>query len=194
MDQLTMATIILDEDGRVMHKNRLAELVLQQRDGISLANGALTLANREEAKRLRELIDEAVKARLSGRPSILQVMRVRRRSGRPDLGLVIRPSSPGTHDVDDRSKAAVAVFIGVDAPDARTVSAEVVQKLFGLTPKEASLAVRLGAGRTLHESADDLGISLNTARAHLRAIYAKTGFERQTELVRALLQSVAMLA
>src|SRR5262245_42962458 len=65
MDRLTMATIILDEDGRVMHKNRLAELVLQQRDGISLANGALALANREEAKRFRELVDEAVAARLS---------------------------------------------------------------------------------------------------------------------------------
>ena len=36
-------------------------------------------------------------------------------------------------------------------------------------------------------------IRRNTARAHLRAIFSKTGVRRQTELVRILLNSVAPL-
>jgi DNA-binding CsgD family transcriptional regulator len=38
-----------------------------------------------------------------------------------------------------------------------------------------------------------LGISKNTARAHLRAIFSKTGVTRQATLVRILLGSVVPL-
>jgi DNA-binding CsgD family transcriptional regulator len=40
---------------------------------------------------------------------------------------------------------------------------------------------------------DDLDITLNTARAHLSSIFAKTGIDRQARLVRAILRSVAAL-
>jgi DNA-binding CsgD family transcriptional regulator len=54
--------------------------------------------------------------------------------------------------------------------------------------------LRLAAGRSLLEAARDQGISLNTARAHLRAIFAKTGIDRQSRLVGALLKSAARVA
>jgi DNA-binding CsgD family transcriptional regulator len=82
--------------------------------------------------------------------------------------------------------------VGERAP--AELSAEAVQQLFGLTRKEAELALRLAAGRRLLEAARDQGISLNTARAHLRAIFAKTGIDRQCRLVSALLKSVARVA
>jgi hypothetical protein len=34
MDQLTMATIILDSEGKILHTSQLADLVLSQRDGL----------------------------------------------------------------------------------------------------------------------------------------------------------------
>ena len=55
------------------------------------------------------------------------------------------------------------------------------------------LALALANGQTLQEAAVTLGISLNTARAHLRAIFAETGIDRQTKLVHAILRSVAAL-
>ena len=70
---------------------------------------------------------------------------------------------------------------------------ETVRKLFDLTRKEAELAMCLTNGRSLREAAVDLGITLNTARAHLRSIFAKTGIDRQARLVRAILRSVAAL-
>jgi DNA-directed RNA polymerase subunit F len=39
-----------------------------------------------------------------------------------------------------------------------------------------------------------LNIKRNTARAHLRSIFSKTGVRRQTELVRIFLNSVAWLS
>ena len=44
MDHLTLATIVLDEHGRVIHLNRMAEDVLRQGDGLSVRDDQLALA------------------------------------------------------------------------------------------------------------------------------------------------------
>ena len=44
-------------------------------------------------------------------------------------------------------------------------------------------------GATVGATADHLGISLNTARTHLKRAMAKAGVSRQAELVRLLLSS-----
>ena len=48
--------------------------------------------------------------------------------------------------------------------------------------------------RTKTDAIDALGIARNTARSHLRSVFAKTGATRQAELVRLVLRSVAALA
>jgi PAS domain-containing protein len=83
MDQLTLATIVLDENGRVLHANRLADTILAERDGITLVNDALQLANHDDAKRFRELISRAVAAQRASKAGLVEVMRVRRPSGQP---------------------------------------------------------------------------------------------------------------
>ena len=89
--------------------------------------------------------------------------------------------------------SAVAVFISVE--EGQPVSAvESIQKLFELTHKEAQLALCLTNGRSLQEAAVELGITLNTARAHLRSTFSKTGIDRQVTLVRTILRSVAQLS
>ncbi|MCY1345494.1 hypothetical protein D9M69_315560 [compost metagenome] len=79
-------------------------------------------------------------------------------------------------------------------PERRSqASHDVVRQLFDFTPAETQLALQLANGLTLDEAADELGISKNTARAHLRAIFSKTGVTRQATLVRMLLSSVISL-
>jgi len=195
MDQLTLASIVVDESGRILHATRLAESILAENDGISRCNDLLYLANREDSKRFRELLSHAVDAQRSAKPALVDVMRVRRTSGRPDIGVVVRPSTSGVDKNNERLTASIAVFLSTTTTEAReqTVPSEVIQKLFGLTPKEATLALRLASGESLHEASAQLGISPNTGRAHLRSIFAKTGVDRQVRLVRVLLKSVAML-
>ncbi|WP_284279017.1 helix-turn-helix transcriptional regulator, partial [Sphingobium jiangsuense] len=57
---------------------------------------------------------------------------------------------------------------------------------FQLTPAEAALAIQLAEGAALVDAARALDIAHNTARAHLRAIFAKTGTHRQVQLVHLL--------
>jgi DNA-binding CsgD family transcriptional regulator len=54
---------------------------------------------------------------------------------------------------------------------------------FGFTEREAELAALVASGRPLQDAADRLGISVATARTHLRHIFLKAGIESQNELV-----------
>ena len=63
---------------------------------------------------------------------------------------------------------------------------------FGLTPAELRLARKLRDGRSLKEAAEELGVSFNTVRNQLRAVFDKMGLKRQGELIRALTQLAAV--
>lgn len=81
----------------------------------------------------------------------------------------------------------------IHLPDRRAVEARAIERatgLFGLTASEAALCRRLMRGDTIDRHADAMGLSVWTARTHLRNVFGKTGTGRQAELV-ALLYRLA---
>ncbi|KRR19765.1 hypothetical protein CQ14_38815 [Bradyrhizobium lablabi] len=52
-----------------------------------------------------------------------------------------------------------------------------------LTPAEARLAIALQAGDDIGEAATRLNISPETVRKQLKAVFAKTGVRRQSDLI-----------
>jgi DNA-binding CsgD family transcriptional regulator/PAS domain-containing protein len=193
MDHLTLATVILDASGHVIHMNALARDILHRQDGIALANDTLALTHPADAQRLRDAIGRAIAVGRAAKPGIVEVLRARRPSGAGHYGMMIRPAA-GSVEADEPSVSpAVAVFISVEEGAQTPAPVETIRKLFELTHKEAQLALCLANGRSLQEAAVDLGITLNTARAHLRSTFSKTGIDRQARLVRAILRSVAQL-
>jgi len=65
---------------------------------------------------------------------------------------------------------------------ARPAAADLKQR-YGLTVREAQLCMRLGAGLSLSSISDEMGITVDTARQYLKSVFAKTGTNRQAELV-----------
>lgn len=53
---------------------------------------------------------------------------------------------------------------------------------FGLTPKETQVALHLAGGGSVSEYAGEHGLSEQTVRTQLKAIFAKTGVSRQSAL------------
>jgi DNA-binding CsgD family transcriptional regulator len=70
---------------------------------------------------------------------------------------------------------------------------EQLMSLFGLSRNEARLALSLSRGRSIAQSAEDLGLTLETTRLYSKRIYAKTGTSGQADLVRLILASVVAL-
>jgi len=64
--------------------------------------------------------------------------------------------------------------------------------LFGLTAAEARLAVTLMEGRSLSEASEVRGLSRETVKSQLSAIFSKTDTKRQGELIRLLARVPAL--
>ncbi|PON13150.1 hypothetical protein C2W62_35880 [Candidatus Entotheonella serta] len=56
------------------------------------------------------------------------------------------------------------------------------------------MAILMCQGHGLAYSAEQLRITLNTAKSHQRQIFVKTGVHRQAELVRLLLTNLTRIA
>jgi DNA-binding CsgD family transcriptional regulator len=99
---------------------------------------------------------------------------------------------PSASWLNGRHQPAIVLFLR--DPEIKTQPpSKVIQQLFHFTPAETTLAIELANGLSLDEAAELLNIRRNTARAHLRSIFSKTGVRRQTELVRLILNSVVSL-
>jgi len=188
--RLSIATITIDEHGRALDKNVFASEILEAGDGLKIMAGKLTAHYQNDNRELKRLIKMAF-SQAGEQQTIPEAMSITRPSGEIALGVVIEVV-PSLGWADGRGQKKAVVYIR-DAVGKSTTSTEISKKLFGLTPAETALSLQLTNGLSLEEAAEALNIRRNTARAHLRSIFSKTGVRRQTELVRLFLNSVAAL-
>ena len=81
----------------------------------------------------------------------------------------------------DLFTAGCAVLLLTDLRSLARPDALRLRAAFGLTAAEARLAARLASGDGINAAAIALGISRETARTQLRAVFAKTNTHRQAE-------------
>ena len=191
MAHLMVGVIVLDEHGSVIECNPMARAILDAADGLKISGGQLEATYALDNRKLQRLIREALGHQPATTPAVLEAVSVSRPSGKVGWGLVLRVISPDEW-TEGRHRPSVAVFVR-DAERKAQLPVRLAQQLFQLTAAETSLAIQLANGLSLDEASDMLNIRRNTARAHLRSIFSKTGVRRQTELVRIFLNSVALL-
>lgn len=189
--RLSVATIVLDESGRVLQQNPVAQEILAGADGLKLVGGRLEASYPSDNRELQRLVRNAFARQGKEAPPIAEAMSIARPSGQVSLGVVVE-SVPSLEWAESKGQPAVVVYIR-DAAGKSLASTAVTKQLFNLTPAETALSLELANGLSLEEAAEALNIRRNTARAHLRSIFSKTGVRRQTELVRIMLNSVMAL-
>ncbi|EOT7836633.1 helix-turn-helix transcriptional regulator [Pseudomonas aeruginosa] len=191
VDQFAVGTIILDENGKILQTNQVANRLLKEKDGLKISADSLQVGTPRDCQEFRRLVKQALQSQQAAEPSVVEAMRVQRPSGRTDLGIIVR-SVPLSEWNEGKHCPSVVIFVS-DPEQESSAPQEIVKALFDLTPAEAHLAMLLANGLTLDEASEEQGISRNTARAHLRSTFSKTGVTRQTMLVRLILRSVATL-
>jgi len=88
----------------------------------------------------------------------------------------------------DVSRAVALLFI-CDPEKEAQLPCDLLKKGYGLSSAEARLALILMKGHSLGHAAEINGVTMNTVRSQLKSIFAKTGVQRQSELVRILMGS-----
>jgi DNA-binding CsgD family transcriptional regulator len=192
LERLTIGTFILDGAGRVIDTNSVGRSIVRENNGVAVINGRLVLARGDENAHLGRLIQQAVEwreKRCAG--AFMDALSIERRDGQ-SLGILVRAASASGSFESDFSPRVI-VYVS-DSAQQHLAPERFVARLFGLTPTEALLATLLSNGLTLTEAAARLEVTENTVRSYAKKIFAKTGVSRQTELVRLVLTSVALLA
>lgn len=99
-----------------------------------------------------------------------------------DGGLVL-DLVPTPRDFASLLSGAAALFTVHEVSPPEVKREQDFQALYGLTPREVQLCKRLVSGEPLARIADEMGITVETARQYLKSAFSKTGTSRQTELV-----------
>jgi DNA-binding CsgD family transcriptional regulator len=173
----------LRADGTVLFINAAADDVIRAGDGLAVIDGLLRAARAANDRTLQDIIARVLRPEPDAPPDGGGAVAVARPSGRTPFALRVMPSIAGE---GARAGELPAALVLIADPDRRSAPSAATLRSLGFSPSEARVAQRLVQGRTLAEAARDLGMAHNTARAHLRNIFAKTRARSQVELVRIL--------
>lgn len=183
--------VMLDKTGRIMRSNAAADRLFKEKDGISRVHDEIHLKQGELNERLRALIQDTLAAQQRDETVPVQALAVPRPSRKSDYELVVK-TVPVDRYLEQRNTPHLTVFISDPATHV-AISARTLITLYHLTPAEATLSILLADGKSLEDIAKASGITLNTARAHLRSVFQKTGVTQQSMLVSLVLKSLAAL-
>jgi DNA-binding CsgD family transcriptional regulator len=178
LDRIAQGVLIVAKNGEILFANRSTEALLAEADGIKAEKSVLRANALADTAPFQRLIAAAAeRSDAAG-----GVMTLRRPLPRRPLNVLVAPLNiESTWFMMERPAAIVFV---ADPDSAPPTAHDQLRNLYRLTPAEAAVAMAIARGAGLQAAADELHISLTTARTHLQHVFEKTETGRQAELVR----------
>ena len=182
LDGSATAVFVVDRNGRLRHANRAASAMIEAGRGLTIRAGVLRSRDPSQTRKLHALIGAAGDPNRETRSGGAMALACPDRAGA--LSITVTPARTNRHALFAEEPR---VFIcAIDRSASFAVPDDRLQALFGLSRAEIRIARQLLDGRDARETARALGLSYNTVRAHLARMLAKTGTNRQVELVQLL--------
>lgn len=176
IEALPVGTLLVNEDLQVLHLNHYAKEIINHNKILEYTQDRLSARDRAVQQSLRELVETSVEQARSGLAQKSDAMFIKTSPQSEQIEVIATPS------MADDGEITIVLYL-FDASLERSVSHDILTRLYGLTKTEAKLAQLLVGGATLDSAAQLLEISVNTARTHLKHVFHKTGINRQAELV-----------
>jgi DNA-binding CsgD family transcriptional regulator len=190
LDSLQHGVVVVDRRGHVVFANHAARMIVAQQDGLAITADGLTPASSEARRKLRALLDDCVRTSGGEGFNAGGAMAVGRPSMKRSFLLLVAPLKLRLEA--DGVSGMSSVFIS--DPETRIESSdELVRRIHGLTATEARVASAFAASGSLDQTAEQLHLSRETVRWHVRHIYRKTGTHRQAALLKLLIKRSSRL-
>ncbi|MEL6519559.1 MAG: helix-turn-helix transcriptional regulator [Pseudomonadota bacterium] len=178
LDGLSLATFVIDQSGRSVFQNELAEELARQGDGLIVRNSVLRATDKrsqrmieERLRRIYDMTDDSVEGPIQ----------LRRTPGRPPLLAWIYPTIGfGLSGV--RNSAYACLLVRDPAAETELVSEYVIIEAFDLTLAEARVARLTPLALPVRQIADHLGISPNTVKTHLSNVRDKLAIRSTAQI------------
>ena len=180
LERLAGGVVLADVGLRVLHERRGGQDARCGRGDRPPARGAGVRRPRGSAR-------PTAARQISG--AAPQLAEVQFEASRQVSAPVAGHSASGPRGRGGRSDAAGAASIHRPRSRASTPPREpsIIAASFGLTPAEARVAALVATAAPTREVADRLGLSENTVKTHLKAVFLKTGARNRADLMRLML-------
>lgn len=185
LQHLERAAFIVDMRGRVSQLNDAAEALLGGE--LELHCGRLRAVRRNDDLRLQGLVAAVLAPPFPSGAVAEEPILI----GSAEAGGLLVEALPTSGLLQDVFVGTRALLVATCLGPRKAPPEERLRRLFKLTASEAAVATRMAVGRNVQETAESLSIATGTVRNHLKAIFAKTGTHRQSELV-ALVQRIRL--
>jgi DNA-binding CsgD family transcriptional regulator len=177
-----IAVFLLAKDCRVLYANAKAEAILRREIGLRYEHGRLAAATPTLTARLKALAREGARPGRGEGANAGTFELNRGENFLPSLAHVFPLAANRAHSIFDIDRPAVAL-VAVDPGAELSVRIRGFADKFELTPAETRVLEKIVGGNGLPAVAAKIGISYATVRTHVQHIFAKTGINRQTELI-----------
>lgn len=185
LQQSPYGVLVLDASRKVLFRNRKAEHYIREQDGLSFRNGQLKLRHYEDQIRLDQSVKQALSSVDALGTNAQRLLTAIRPSGMLPYQIEVHPLNTRSEVATLMENASCLIFIH-DPAHPISLSAVKLRNAYGLTGAEARLCLHLFEGQTLQDTAERLGISRNTAKTHLKHVFAKCKVSSQPQLMRLL--------
>jgi DNA-binding response OmpR family regulator/DNA-binding CsgD family transcriptional regulator len=186
LNRIAVGVFLLDSQRKVIFRNRRADELLAEADGISLSREDLLRGEKpQQTQALRDIVDRTINKLASGSRQSSEAVALSRESGKRPLIAVACPLGKGPAGAGE---PAVGLFV-TDPEWRSNDAAEAVAHLYGLSPAETRLALALARGLRIDEIADEFGLSRNTVSYTLKNLFRKTETDRQADLISLFISS-----
>ena len=177
------AAVRLDEHAAITGMTRAAAERIGESEVLRVRNGRLRAADRHVDARLLAVIGDVARTSPWSTGTVCKPFLIKTPWGTADCLCWISSSL-------DMTGSAIITFGEQFQPHRRLHNAI---RVYRLSPAQARLAERIIDGHDLVAAAEQLGVTVNTARTHLHRMFEKTGVRSQPALVGALLSVAAPL-
>jgi DNA-binding CsgD family transcriptional regulator/PAS domain-containing protein len=179
-----LGLIALDDEGRIVYANSVAEARLKRELGIRQRQGRLSGVAASADGPLKQAISLARASKTLGRDIRIEA------EGRPPLVVKVIPigSDHGFAKIDSRRAAVLLIFR--DAPFDFDQRVKYIADAYRLTAAECRVLAAVVDGADMKSIASQLCISMATLKTHLTRIFSKTNTDRQKALVSLVLKDM----
>ena len=182
--------VTLGQNGQTTYLNTEAKRIFSQADGLSLTNNRIDFRDGKLRDKFSGFIELARQNRdITMKQQRMSAM-IRRDSVTTPYQLMAYTLPVNKRQASFFDGEPLAILIIQDATTNLELRAELLQTFYNLSSAEARLAVALYKGSTLPDAADEIHISINTARSQLRSIFKKVGVNSQSTLLQTLTAGV----
>lgn len=171
LDEVDQGVLLLRADGRILHMNACAQVLLRLQNTIRVQGDRLEFTSPDHSEQFRALGRTDVQLARSS----TMYLRLQGPGGLPLQAALMRLPD------DIAGSRRFALFIKQQRDGGAPTAA--LRQLYGLTRAEAELAAALATGQSLAEVARARGATIHTVRTQLKAVMQKLGTNRQAEIV-----------